>query len=149
MINEGLRKSESLFASPRTNGMNVTLILGSTSSQSLTINCNLIVDGDLVIFHLHSSQAQMNDDAPTEKHRLKRFYDAREGAVGRITIGQSEPFPEPLFSDLAELFHEFIGLHTTNDTGVAHEDDFTKMMLGMATSPGVGQLAVFPILRRH
>jgi hypothetical protein len=71
---------------------------------------------------------------------IERFHDSREGVVGRSAVWQNELFSEPLFSDLAELFHKFIRLHTTNDTGVDHEDDFTKMMLGMAISPGVGQL---------
>ncbi len=102
-------------------------------------NCNLIVNGDLVIFYLHSSQAQMNDDAPTEKHRIKQFHDSREGVVGRSAFGQSESFSELFLSDLVKPFPEFIELDTKNDKILNHKDNSTKMLLGMAISPGIGQ----------
>jgi hypothetical protein len=94
----------------------------------------------------------MNDDAPTEKHRIKQFHDSREGVVGRCcgkvlwegvvgrsAFGQSESFSELFLSDLVKLFPEFIELDTKNDKILNHKDNSTKMLLGMAISPGIGQ----------
>jgi hypothetical protein len=70
----------------------------------------------------------MSDDALAENDWIESLDHSRKSVVGRNAVGESEPFFKPLFADVAKLFHELVGLHSTDNAGESHKDNLTEMV---------------------
>ena len=107
--------------------MQVTGPAAAAAAQSLA------VDGDLAAFHGETETGEVGGDAGGEGGGLDGLEDAGEGVGAGDAVGQREPFAQPFFLQLAELFHEFVGSHAAEHGGEGDEEDLAEMVAGVAT----------------
>ena len=106
--------------------MQVTGPAAAAAAQSLA------VDGDLAAFHGETETGEVGGDAGGEGGGLDGLEDAGEGVGAGDAVGQREPFAQPFFLQLAELFHEFVGSHAAEHGGEGDEEDLAEMVAGVA-----------------
>ena len=85
---------------------------------------SLAVDGDLAALRGETETGEMLGDASGK-------------GGGFDGLGQCEPLAQPIFLQLAELFHEIVGPNAAEYCGEGDEEDLAEMVKRVAAVPRV------------